>query len=169
VPFAEYAPVAALRGLGGRDTPSEYAPGEAAVVFSRPAPFGVLICFEAIYAELARDLVRGGATFLVNVSSDAWFGTSAGLEQHFAMTVFRAVETRRALARVANGGITAVVGPSGRVLTRFPVDVELARVARVPIRRDETPYTRVGDLFGALAAVAAAAALVRAGRHVGLG
>jgi apolipoprotein N-acyltransferase len=167
VPFAEYAPVAALRGLGGRDTPSEYAPGEAAVVFSRPAPFGVLICFEAIYAELARDLVRGGATFLVNVSSDAWFGTSAGLEQHFAMTVFRAVETRRALARVANGGITAVVGPSGRVLTRFPVDVELARVARVPIRRDETPYTRVGDLFGALAAVAAAAALGRAGRHVG--
>ncbi len=160
VPFAEYAPVPRLPGLGWRfDAPGDYSPGAAPIVFAAPAPFGVLICYEAIYPNLARDLAAAGARFLVNVSNDAWFGTSAGLEQHFAITVFRSVETRRALARATNTGVTALIGPSGRILARFPPDRRAAWVVDVPLRDGTTPYTRAGDVFGALAALGTLAAI----------
>ena len=148
VPFAEYAPVEGVPGLGWRfDAPGAYTAGAEAVVFPRPAPFGVLICYEAIHPALSRDLVRGGAQLLVNISNDAWFGTSAGLEQHFAASVFRAVETRRALARGTNTGITALVGPSGQVMAQFPAAQRGAWLVDVPLRDRLTLYARGGDVF----------------------
>ena len=166
VPFAEYAPVPRVPGLGWRfDAPGDYSPGVEAVVFPTPAPFGVLVCYEAIYPHLARDLADAGARFLINVSNDAWFGTSAGLEQHFAITVFRSVETRRALARATNTGVTALIGPSGRILARFPPDVRDAWIVDVPLRDGATLYGRSGDVFAVLC-VAGALAAVAAGRRV---
>ncbi len=151
VPFAEYAPLPRVPAFGWRfDAPGDYTPGRTATVFEQPAPFGVLICFEAIYPDLARDLVRGGAELLINISNDAWFGTGAGLEQHFAITVFRAVEFRRALARATNTGITALIGPSGRIVARFPAQRRDAWTVSVPRRSGSTPYERVGDLFAAI-------------------
>jgi apolipoprotein N-acyltransferase len=160
VPFAEYAPVPRVPGLGWRfDAPGDYTPGTVPVIFPTPAPFGVLICYEAIYPRLARDLAARGARFLVNVSNDAWFGTSAGLEQHLATTVFRSVETRRALARATNTGVTALIGPSGRIRARFPPDERDAWVVDVPLRDGATPYMRFGDVVGVLALIAALAAV----------
>lgn len=153
VPFAEYTP---LRVLAGVEAPGDYSPGDTPTVLGGPEPFGVLICYEAIYASLARELVQSGARFLVNASSDTWFGHGAGVEQHFASTVFRAVETRRALVRVANAGVSAVVGPSGRVLERLPEATSEARVAAVPLRDGVTPYTRFGDAFAWLTVLATA-------------
>jgi apolipoprotein N-acyltransferase len=159
VPFAEYAPLPRVPALGWRfDAPGDYTPGTHPTVFPAPAPFGVLICFEAIYPDLARDLVRGGAELLVNISNDAWFGTSAGLEQHFAITVFRAVEFRRALARATNTGVTAVIGPSGRQLAAFPREQRGAWTVAVPRRQDETVYARFGDGPLALLAMSAVVA-----------
>lgn len=165
VPFAEYAPVARVPGLSWRfDAPGDYTPGTDAVVFREPAPFGVLVCYEAIYPALARDLARGGARFLVNVSNDAWFGTRAGLEQHLASAAFRAVESGRALVRATNTGVTALIGPSGRVLARFPADVRGAWTVEVPLRDATTPYARAGDVFGVGCVLGALWALRAAGR-----
>ena len=166
VPFAEYAPLPRVPWLGWRfDAPGDYTPGVLPTIFPDPAPFGVLICFEAIYPELARDLVRHGARFLLNLSNDAWFGTSAGLEQHLAMTVFRAVETRRGLARATNTGVTALVAPSGRIQARFPTGVRGAWVVEVPLRDGLSPYARAGDLFAWFASLGALVALAAAGGH----
>jgi len=165
VPFAEYAPLPRVPWLGWRfDAPGDYTPGVVPTIFPDPAPFGVLICFEAIYPELARDLVRQGARFLLNLSNDAWFGTSAGLEQHLAMTVFRAVETRRALARATNTGVTALVAPSGRIQARFPIGVRGAWVVQVPLRDGLPFYARAGDLFAWFTTLGALGALAAAGR-----
>jgi apolipoprotein N-acyltransferase len=164
VPFAETAPIAWLHRAG------DYSPGSGATIFATPAPFGVLICFEALYGDLARDLVRRGARFLVNISNDAWFDVSAGREQAFAMTVFRAVENRRALVRVTNTGVSGVVGPSGRVLARFPVGLRGAWDVRVPLRADAVPpYTVVGDTFAWLATGVFVAAWWRAAVRDGRG
>lgn len=161
-PFAEYAPVPGIPWLGWRfDSPGDYTAGGVPTVFRRPDRFGVLICFEIIYPGLARDLARGGARFLLNLSNDAWFGTSAGLEQHFAASIFRAVETGRAVARATNTGITAVVSPRGEVLARYPAHRRAAWVAPVPLRDDLTFYTRHGDLFAAVLALASLLSLVR--------
>jgi apolipoprotein N-acyltransferase len=163
VPFAEYAPLPRIAALGWRfDAPGDYTPGHRATIFRQPAPFGVLICFEAIYSDLARDLVRGGAELLLNLSNDAWFGTGAGLEQHFAITVLRSVEFRRTLARATNTGITALIGPSGRVLRRFPMERRDGWTVAAPRRTGLTLYARAGDAFAALAAGLAVSALFAA-------
>ena len=72
---------------------------------------GIQICYEIIFPELSRLLTKNGAALLVNITNDAWYGTTAGPYQHFSLVALRAVENRRALARVANTGISGFVDP----------------------------------------------------------
>lgn len=119
---------------GGADRPKALSNGEADAFPPRPAQdaalswpgaadggplvLGVLICYESIFPELARERVAQGANLLVNISNDAWFGLSAAPEQHFSLAVLRAVEQRRWLARATNTGISAFVDPYGKVTAR---------------------------------------------------
>jgi apolipoprotein N-acyltransferase len=59
----------------------------------------------------------------------------------------RAVENRRYLVRVANSGITAIVDPYGRIVTRAPRAVRTALEGVVHFRSDLTFYARYGDVF----------------------
>ena len=63
------------------------------------------ICYEDAYGgdQLGNLDV---ATLLVNVTNDAWYGTTSAPHQHLAMVAFRAIENRRYLVRAANTGIT---------------------------------------------------------------
>ncbi len=106
---------------------------------------GTYICYESAFPGVARAMVRGGANLLVNISNDAWFGRTAGAEQHFQMGRVRAIETRRYLARAGNDGITAVVDPLGRVTARFPRGDREAFRARVGLSEVVTPYVRLGE------------------------
>ena len=82
--------------------------------------FGVLICYEDSDAVLARRLVEPGpqptADFIVNISNDGWFMGTSEHAEHLAVSRFRAIETRRALLRSVNGGISAVVDGNGRIV-----------------------------------------------------
>jgi apolipoprotein N-acyltransferase len=83
--------------------------------------FGVLICYEDTDPYLARQYARPGdggpaADFLLNISNDGWFNGTSEHEEHLAMCRLRAVESRRAVARAVNMGISAVIDGSGRVL-----------------------------------------------------
>ncbi len=79
--------------------------------------FGVLICFEDVFPELARQFVNKGADFLVNITNDAWFGHTTEAAQHLAASVFRAVENRVYLVRSANTGISGFIDPRGRTVS----------------------------------------------------
>jgi apolipoprotein N-acyltransferase len=83
--------------------------------------FGVLTCFEDTDPFLARQYGREHADgptvdFLVNMSNDGWFDGTCEHEEHLAISRFRAIETRRALVRSVNMGISGVIDGSGRVL-----------------------------------------------------
>jgi len=118
VPFAEYRPLRLPALLNhSPEHPSEFTAGSRSTVFALPqGPFGVLICFEATYPQLARHLVQGGAQFLVNLSNDTWLVQAgpAAAAQHFSMSVVRAVENRRYLVRAATAGISGFIDPTGR-------------------------------------------------------
>jgi len=148
LPFAEYSPFS-LPALVDHslEHPSQFTAGTQSTVFALPkGNFGVLICYEATYPHLARQLVQNGAQFLVNLSNDTWLAGEAAAAQHFSMVVFRAVETRRYLARVATAGITGFVDPHGHPYQMSSAVDEVVRGTLVP-RHELTVYTRYGDWF----------------------
>lgn len=79
----------------------------------------ITICYEAVFgAEQLHYLPE--STLLVNVSNDAWFGDSIGPHQHLQIARVRTAEAGRYMLRAANTGITAVIDPQGRVVSRIP-------------------------------------------------
>jgi apolipoprotein N-acyltransferase len=165
VPFGERMPFQRLFPALGRAKfgQAEWTPGDSTVLFpSAAGPFSCLVCFESIFADLAREDVRRGARWLVNVTNDEWFGNGAALGQHAAMAVFRAVENHVPLARCANTGLTMMVDANGRVTRRLPVFQPGVLVAALPPVGSPTPFTRFGDWPGALALLACGVVAVRA-------
>lgn len=123
--------------------------------------FGVIVCYESIFAELARDYRRQGADFLVNVTNDAWYGRESpvwsrttALWQHPAHLVMRAVENRIGIARAANTGISEMVDPLGRVSHRTRLFEPAAFTAPVRTTSGLTLYARWGDVLGWASALA---------------
>lgn len=127
--------------------------------------FANLICFESIFPGIARAMARRGAAFLTVITNDGWFGRSGAARQHADMAVLRAVETRRAVARCANSGISQFIMPGGSVRQPTALYRQAVITADLPLLCGETFYVRHGDLFvllvALLAASAAAAAIVR--------
>ena len=74
-----------------------------------------LICYEIIFPKLVQksDL---STNLIVNISEDAWFGSSIGPAQHFAKAKFRAIENNNYLVRSANKGYSAIISNTGEVL-----------------------------------------------------
>ncbi len=148
VPFGEYVPFSSIIGFvrGWAEFISELTPGARAVVFAGPpAEFGVVICYEGIFPALVRRFVTGGARLMVNMTNDAWFGRTSGPSQHLTMYPFRAVEHRTAVVRAANTGVSAFIAPSGRIMQRLELFERGNLIARLPLRRGKTFYTRWGD------------------------
>jgi len=155
VPFGERMPFEWLIPALGRIElgQAEWTPGEEAVLFPSPAgPFGALICFESIFPALAREEVRHGARWLVNVTNDEWFGNGAALYQHAAMALFRAAEHHVPLARCANTGLTVLVDGYGRITQRVPVFTAAVLIGPLATPGPPTLYTRLGDWPGLLCA-----------------
>jgi apolipoprotein N-acyltransferase len=114
------------------------------------AEIGVLICFESIFPELARDWTSRGANLLVNITNDAWFGRSSAPWQHLSMAVFRALENRRSLARSANTGVTTLIDPLGRTAETPPLFQQFYLVEEAPLLQDKTIFVSFGHYFGLL-------------------
>jgi len=166
VPFGERMPFQSLAPWLGRLElgQAEWTAGRQAILFPSPGgPFSCLICFEAIFPDLAREDVRHGARWLVNITNDEWFGNSAALYQHAAMAVFRAVENHVPLARCANTGLTMLVDAYGRVVGRARVFTPVSLAGALPPAGRPTPYTRIGDWPAWLAFLAVAGLAVRGG------
>jgi apolipoprotein N-acyltransferase len=168
VPFGEYVPLKTLFTFGGRfaaklvQEVSDFTPGKDPATGEVDGHrIGGYICYEAIFPSLVRRFTVGGAELLVNVTNDAWYGTTSAPYQHLAMAAFRAVENGRYMVRAANTGITAVVDPRGRVLEKTRLFDRGVLVREVPFVAETTFYARHGDVF-AWACAAAALAIVAA-------
>jgi apolipoprotein N-acyltransferase len=168
VPFAEYFPLPrwARRWLKAWRLPhSGFNAGPRRPRLFRVAgdPFVVGICYEDAFGrDVRRALPR--ATFLVNISDDAWFGHTIGPFQHYELAETRALETGRWLVRADNYAVSGIVGRDGWSLVRLAPFVRADLTARVVPYRGETPYDRTGEtpaVAGALLALVLAAALAR--------
>jgi apolipoprotein N-acyltransferase len=106
----------------------------------------VLVCYEVIFPELAREYVRQGSDLLVNITNDAWFGKSSAPWQHLAMARFRAIENRVWLARAANTGISAFVSPSGRIVQQSDLFETALLTGEIGLGARPGLYSHMGDV-----------------------
>jgi apolipoprotein N-acyltransferase len=149
VPFGEYVPLSSflpfvnklVAGIG------DYSPGEINPLPLHNHQLGVLVCYEVIFPELAREFVRQGSDLLINITNDAWFGKSSAPWQHLAMARFRAIENRVWLARAANTGISAFIAPSGRIVEQSRLFEKAFLVGKVGLGARPGLYSHLGDLI----------------------
>jgi len=147
VPFGEYIPFhkewPPLTGLIGRGS---FEKGEAFTTLSLPGlpAFSPLICYEAIFpAEVTGPGAR--PAWLLNITNDAWFGTSSGPYQHLTSARLRTVEEGLPMIRAANTGVSAVIDAFGRVIASLGMEREGVIDHTIPPPRAETPYARWHD------------------------
>jgi apolipoprotein N-acyltransferase len=163
LPYGEYVPgkgwipfMDRVSAVVGDVTPGK-APSLCGIA---GASVGTIICFEATRPELSRSIRLMGASVIVQLSDEAWFGPSAAAKQMLAHAVFRAVENNVDLIRATNSGMSARISRLGIVEETTPMFETSARKWRVKsievARRDSiTFYTRYGDVFAVATAVTA--------------
>jgi apolipoprotein N-acyltransferase len=165
VPFGEYIPfhkeLPPLTGLIGRGS---FEKGDSFTTITLPGlpGFSPLICYEAIFpAEVVGPGTR--PAWLLNVTNDAWFGTSSGPYQHLASARLRSVEEGLPMIRAANTGVSAVIDGYGRILASLEMEREGVIDHVLPPARAETVYARWHDwtLLTLLAILALFVALAR--------
>lgn len=162
VPFGEYVPFQKILFFIHRlvEAAGDFVPGTGStpIAFGK-RPLGVLICYEAVFPELAREAVLAGAEALVNITNDAWYGRTSAPYQHMEMAGWRAVECRVPLLRAANTGISTIFDAAGRMCGAVPLFETGQLTCPVRTFRQVTVYMRYGDWFAWSCSAVAVAAL----------
>ncbi len=111
-----------------------------------------MICYEDILPSLVRRVwaESGPPSVLVNGTNDSWYGDTHQPMIHLALASFRSIETRRALIRSTNTGVSAIVDPAGRIIQRTEQWERDTLIAEVPMIDDgsSTLFMRWGDVLG---------------------
>ena len=111
-------------------------------------PVGCAICYESVFGEYYTGYIREGAKAMTIITNDAWWGDTPGYRQHLSYASLRAIETRRAIARCANTGISAIISPTGEILQPTPWWEPAVIKGQIPLRDDLTFFVRHGDITG---------------------
>jgi apolipoprotein N-acyltransferase len=171
LPFAEYMPGEQLFPYLRTIFPqaSDYRPGAQARVFrlDNGAVLIPAICYEAVFSRLVAEGVRLGGNILVNQVDDAWFGRTDGPEIHLALALYRSVEFRLPIIRVANSGISGIILPSGEFAagSRTAQYTPLTALHQITLRTPDSVYARYGELVLPILYALALLLVVRAERH----
>jgi len=154
VPFGERVPFQWIIPQLGKLNfgQAEFLPGLRQTLFEIPGSesvirFPVMICYESIFPQISRQAVKRGANLLVTISNDAWYGRSSQPSQIAALSRFRCIETRRAMARVSNAGISALIDHRGRELVKTRLYQPTYITAQLPLCEKTTFYVAYGDVF----------------------
>lgn len=137
LPFGEYIPGASFVPALKKLLPHvrDFGAGKSPTVvdMGNGLRLGLQICYEGVFGWFTRELVQNGATVLLNLTNDSWYGYWQQPYQHLYVTMARAVESRRPLIRATNTGISGVALADGSFL-------ELSRVGEKRAITYEVPY-----------------------------
>lgn len=149
VPFGEFMPlrfllepIAAFIDIPMSDLSKGEGPHETIEIFNET--IGLSICYEDVYGEEMRASLPA-ASVLVNVSNDAWFGSSSAPHQHEQKARMRAREFARPLVRVTNTGVSSAIDFDGSILGRISHDEPGVFDVSISPRTGLTPYARTGN------------------------
>ena len=150
VPFGEYLPLQGLLsqfGLGrlvGGSVAFKAGKGPATLALPGVPSVGPAICYEITFPAAVVDRLNR-PSFIFNPSNDAWFGRS-GPPQDLAHARMRSIEEGLPTVRATTNGISAIIGPDGRILHEIP-DHRGGRIeAPLPQPLPPTFFARTGNL-----------------------
>ncbi len=150
LPFGEYFPVpdiirSWLQGMGLPNRDIE----RGDTIQDMPQLSNILIAPSICYEDIFGSELLGyfpEANLLVNITNNAWFGKSFASEQHFQMSIMRAIESGRYLLRATNTGVTAIVEPDGTVERAESFKYSILSGTFKPMIGN-TPYTKHGNFL----------------------
>ena len=155
VPFGEYVParswipfMSRIKALAADVT----AGTSLKLIEPAGARIGTLICFETTRPDLARRMRRAGASALLQISNEAWFGPSSAARQMLTTAIFRAVENNIDMIRATNSGLSARIDRYGIVRSEtrmFETAVRTWKIKTEDEARDNRLpfYALHGDVF----------------------
>jgi apolipoprotein N-acyltransferase len=135
VPFGEYIPfrdqlAPYIERLD--QIPRDMVPGtEPGVLEMNGVGFGLVICFEIAYDDVVREAAVDGTSALVVQTNNATYMGTGQVEEQFAISRLRAIETGRPVVVAATNGVTGVIAPDGHVQERAPVRTQTVVVDQV--------------------------------------
>lgn len=117
---------------------------ERGVLQTEYGKLGVMICFESLFSDIARETAAQGAELLVVVTNDSWFKSELPLKRHLAQSVLRAQETGRWLVQAGNTGMTAIVAPDGTVTASLEANADGVLYGTAELLQGKTGYVLIG-------------------------
>jgi apolipoprotein N-acyltransferase len=165
VPFGEYIP---FRGMLTKfidrlgQIPKDMYRGKTdGVLQVGPVKLGDVICFEVAYDGLVRNVIDDGAQMLVVQTNNATYTGTGQLEQQFAISRYRAIETGRTVVVAATNGISGIIAPDGSVIVQTDQRTRAVLDEQVALADGITWGVRLGFWVEALISLAALVLLAR--------
>ena len=128
---------------------------KAAVFDKGGVKYGPAICYEGIYGDCFARFAREGAEVMLVMSNDGWWGNTPGHRRLFDYCRLRAIETRRAIARSANTGVSGFINARGDVIQSLGWDKRGVLTQSIEVREEITPYVTYGDWVGRMSLLVA--------------
>lgn len=164
VPFGEYIPARSFftRQFGRlAEVPRDMLSG------TRETPLRIAgvdvadsICFDVAYDDGIYAQVSRGADLLTVQTSNATFIHTDQIDQQFAITRLRAIETGRWLVVASTNGVSGVIAPDGRVVAQAAPRTQRVLVEQVGLADAVTPAVRMGPWPGRFAIALTAVGLL---------
>ena len=101
-----------------------------------------------IYGEWVAQQCRSGADLIAIITNDGWWKDTPGYKQHVSFASLRAIENRRSIVRSANTGTSCFVNQRGDILQATNWWVEDAIRGNVQLNKEQTFYTKYGNVLG---------------------
>src|SRR5215204_2166642 len=156
VPFGDQLlPVLPILREVGAQSVSGTEPGVMRVALGdRTITIGDVICFELAYDKTVYSAVTGGAQLLLVQSNNATYGGTGQIEQQFAITRARAMETRREIAVATTNSVSGLIDAQGRTAFRTEEFTAASTVVAMPLRSQITPAIRLAPWIDRLPSAA---------------
>ena len=157
VPFGEFIPPGFRWFVDAFSVPlSDFSRGsQSQPLFSinregqLPIFAAITICYEDVFGDELATRLRNSkeqANLLINMTNLAWFGNSQAPTQQLRLSQLRSLETGLPAIRATNTGITAALGPDGKILAELPQFTQGVLKTNIQTYSGTTPYVFWGNI-----------------------
>ena len=145
IPYSKYFDFLKNISLGQ----GSFSRGSELVLFNltNNIKYSVSICYEDIFPYLNADFAKKGADFFANISNDSWYENTNQIYQHSRFNIYRAIENRRSIIRLANRAESSYISPTGELKLLFDSNSSVGKEVSIKINDKKTFFTLYGKII----------------------